>query len=310
MNSKKALLLLSATFTLSANAGLYAFVIENFMQKVFTDTHSEGLPRKVQTAEAATEYRENFMEIMGISMEESELGIEVYKNNTKGLALIKRGNDEEPAFLNVVKNVTYNKFREWKNGPDFIEALEEYTKENGCIPKITSVSHGWRSSDRPGEGSGLSGSKGINGIFATSDDLPSSLGKMGTRSIEKDLSKAIAKGKVKFCGVCVAQFYACNISTKFAKTFSQVSGCQTVVATGQNSPHFKSFATSEDKKKVYEGAHYWSSGAGVWDERQTPQMKEAGEMMGTWFRATPLKSSTGSVVDIVEENLGSLYIAL
>lgn len=310
MKFKSALLVLTATIATTTNAGLYSIVIENFMQKVFTETHSEGLPPKVETSAFAEEYRENFLAEMGIISSESELGIEEFQNNDKGLALIKRGNDDEAAFLNVLRNKTYNKFREWKNGPDFIKALEEYTKENGCIPKLTSVSHGWRSSERPGEGSGLSGSKGINGIFASADDLPSSIGKLGTRSLEKDLKNAITKGKVKFCSVCVAQFYSCNISTKFAKTFTQVSGCQTVVATGQNSPYFKSFENATEKKKVYAGAHYWSSGAGVWDERQTPEMKERGEMMGTWFRSTPVQNAKGEVIDIVEENLGPVYISI
>lgn len=250
MKLKSAILLISLTVTANSHAGLFDFIIKNFMTKVFTSTHGEGLPKVVEVNPEAEEYRQNFLTEMGITSIEDELGLQNFENNNKGLALIKRGNDDEAAFLNVLRNKTYNKLSEWKNGPSFIEALQNYTKEYGCIPKITSVSHGWRSSDRSGEGAGLSGNKGINGVFATGDDMPTSLGKLGTRSIDKDLLNEVKKGKIKFCSSCLVQFYSCNIATKFAKTFSEVSGCQTVVATGQNSPHFKSFATPEDKKKV------------------------------------------------------------
>ncbi len=306
MKKTTAVTLIALTCSLGANAG----ILERFMKDVFTSYHGEGLPKKVAVRSEAVEYRKRFINRMGIIELKNELGLTVYENNDSGLALIKKGNDDEAAFNTVLNQRDYSTLLEWKNGPSFIKALKEYTSRNGCIPKIVSVSHGWRSSERTGEGSGLSGTNGINGIYSKEGNLPSSLGRLGTRSIEKDLAEAVRSGEVQFCDYCVAQFYACNISANFAKAFAKVSGCQSVVATGQNSPYFQSSETSADRNRMYKGAHYWLSAAGVWEERQTDAMKSRGEKLGTWYRATPLKDSSGRVTKIVEENLGDLYISL
>ncbi len=306
MKKTTAVALLALTCSLGANAG----ILERFMKNVFTSYHGEGMPRKVGERREAIEYRQRFMDRMGITEFKDELGLSSFENNDSGLALIKKGNDDEAAFNTVLNQRNYSELLEWKNGPKFIKALKEYTQARGCIPKIVSVSHGWRSSERTGEGSGLSGTNGINGIYATDGNLPSSLGRLGTRSLDQDLAEAVRSGEVKFCDLCVAQFYACNVSAKFAKAFAKVSGCQSVVATGQNSPYFQTSNTELERARMYKGAHYWLSAAGVWEERQTSAMEAKGEKLGTWYRATPIKDASGRVTKIIDENLGDLYISL
>lgn len=306
MKKTAAVALIALTCSLGANAGL----LERFMKDVFTSYHGEGLPKKVGTRSEAVEYRKRFIDRMGIIELKNDLGLTVFENNDSGLALIKKGNDDEAAFNTVLDQRNYSERMEWKNGPKFLKALKEYTSKRGCIPKIVSVSHGWRSSDRTGEGSGLSGNNGINGIYAAEGNLPSSLGRLGTRSLEKDLADMIQSGEIQFCDYCVAQFYSCNVSARFAKQFAKVTGCQSVVATGQNSPYFQKSDTSADRARIYQGAHYWLSAAAVWEEHQTDAMKERGEKLGTWYRATPLKDAKGRVTQIIDENLGDLYISL
>jgi len=308
--SKMALVLLVVLGTTTNSQAFIGQIIKTFMKDSYSNGHGYGLPKKVGKSEYAEEYRQNFMDQMGISSEVDELGLEQYSRNSIGLALIKRGNDDEAAFNTVLAKKEYRSLRMWRNGPNFIRALEKYTEKYGCIPKITSVSHGWASADRKGEGNGLSGNNGINGIYATNKHVPDSLGKIGTRSLEGHLADKIKEGKIQFCSSCIAQFYACNVGTKFASTFSEVTGCQTVVATGQNSPWFQSFDSEEDRQKVYEGAHYWKSAPGVWEESNTMAKKKGYDAMGTWFRSTPVKNSKGKVIDMVKENLGGQYISL
>ena len=306
---KKSHVALAALLTIAANSNSHASLF-NVLKDSFSKFHGEGLPKKVGQSSVANEYRADFMDRMGIFSVIDELGLEQFTNNDIGLALIKKGNDDEAAFNTVLAQKNYRKLIDWKNGPQFLDALEEYTEQYGCIPKITSVSHGWRSSERPGEGNGLSGNKGTNGIYATKKSVPSSFGRFGARSIEEHLAEKIEEGKIQFCGACVAQFYACNVGAKFASTFSKVSGCQTVVATGQNSPWFQSSATSEERQKVYKGAHYWKSAAGVWAESSSEAKKKGYEALGSWYRSTPVKDSRGRVREIVSENLGGQYISL
>ncbi len=312
MKTSKVLLLATLTLGMNASshASLISFIQKKLMKASFSSFHGEGLPKKVGKKSYAVEYRKDFMDRMGIYSEVDELGLEQYSGNNIGLALIKKGNDDEAAFNTVLAQKNYRSLDEWRNGPQFLDSLEKYTEKYGCIPKITSVSHGWRSSERTGEGNGLSGNNGINGIYASSRDLPKSVGKFGTRSLDKDLAERVAEGKIQFCGSCVAQFYACNVGADFAKIFSQVSGCQTVVATGQNSPWFQSSATDEDRQRVYKGAHYWKSAAGVWEESNTEAKKKGYDALGSWYRSTPVKNSRGQVTDIISENLGGQYISL
>jgi len=290
---------------LSSTIQAQIFNFGNSQNQIFSPSQGHNLPKKVGKRSEALNYRQEYMNQMGITSFVDSLGILQFDGNNGGLGLIKKGNTDEAAFLTVLNQENYRELLEWKNGPEFIEVLKEYTSRNGCIPKITSVSHGWISEDRPGEGDGLSGNKGHNGIFATEADLPTGFKKFGSRSLEKDLAEAVNSGEVQFCGRCIAQFYACNISAKFASTFATVSGCQAIVATGMNSPFFQS-----DNRKIYSGAHHWKSAAGVWAERHTDAQRARGERLGSWYRATPLKDSNGQVRSYVEENLGEKYIAL
>jgi hypothetical protein len=305
--------ILVATVVMSSvhtHANFFSRILGDPLANIFTSSHGEGVPKKVGEKRAGAQYRAQFIKEMGITSYTDSLGLTQYQGNDVGIALIKRNNTDEAAFITVLNQKDYTERLTWRNGPGFIEALKEYTARNGCIPKVTSVSHGWRSTDRPGEGKGLSGSKGQNGIYATQADLPEAVRKLGSRSLSKDMQEGINSGEIKFCSSCVAQFYACNIAAKFADTFSKVSGCQTVVATGLNSPMFQSLETSADKQKVYAGAHYWQSAAGVWAERYTDAHKARGERPASWYRSTPLKDANGNVKSIVGENLGQQYISL
>lgn len=302
-----------ALLTIGVNANSHAIfgsLVQDAMTDSYSKFHGEGLPKRVGKAAAAIEYRKDFMDRFGIYSSIDELGIQQFSNNNIGLALIKTGNDDEAAFNTVLAKKDYRSLIDWKNGKEFIEVLEDYTSRNGCIPKITSVSHGWVSSGRRGEGVGLSGKKGANGIYATERNIPSGPFKWGSRSLEKDLAEKIRSGAVQFCGSCVAQFYACNVGAQFASEFSKVTGCQTVVATGQNSPWFQSSATQADRSRVARGAHYWKSEAGDWSERQSAAEEKGYGALGSWYRSTPVKDSRGTVRQIISENLGKQYISL
>lgn len=293
----------------SAQASLYDRIVAKLTKEIFTSYHGEGLPLKVGESEAGKKYRASFIEKYGIVTYTDELSLTQFRNNDFGLALLKKGNDDA-AFENIMSQRNYTSREDWKNGNQFIKELKSYTKEHGCIPKLNSLSHGWASGGRPGEAAGLSGSKGFNGFFATDGDLPGLLARSGTATVNGDLKKAVEKGDIKFCGSCIAQFYACNIAPKFADVLAKVSGCQVVVATGQNSPYFQSLKTEEDKQRVYSGPHYWKSAAGVWAERHTDEQRANGERKASWYRATPIKNASGEVVDVKGENLGESYISL
>ena len=297
------------TISFQAQASFIDRIMARLSEDIYTNFHGEGLPQKVGEKKEAVEYRKAFMDFNDIGESVDDIGLNQYDNNDFGMSLIKNGNDDQ-AFLNILRQRRYDQSYEWKNGPQFIRALKEYTRDYGCVGKITSLSHGWTSGGRPGEGSGLSGDKGMNGLYATEGDLPKALARAGARTLGGDLQKEIERGTIKFCNLCVAQFYACNISAKFAKTFSQVSGCQAVVATGQNSPEFQSFENPIEKRKVYEGSHYWKSAAGVWAERYSSEDRALGQRKASWYRSTPVKDENGKVQKIIEENLGETYISL
>ncbi len=276
---------------------LSANTIADSRDRISYDSHGENLPDQVTNNVEAQEYRQAVKELIGMeSYEKNDL--EFFTKSYKGLYLIKKTNRKEPAFRNVIAH-TKNVYP-WKNGKSFIGALKKYTKQNGCIPKVSSVSHGWRTSTEYGDFHGLSGSKGFNGIYASKATRPKGLAKLGTRTVKEDLQEAIDNGEVKFCGKCVIQFYACNISTLFADTLANVTKCQTVVATGKASPYFQSVETEEEYKKTYSGFHYWKAAAGIWEERG----------LGQWYRSTPITNEHGDVVDMIKENIGNLYIAL
>ena len=306
-------------YSTTANASVLSFLAKalGVYKQSFTQKHGDGLPEAVNVDQRALNYRKSFMEQEGIYAVEKH-GATYYENNDKELALIKTGNKKEPAFLKILKD---RDVISWKNGAAFIKKMEDYTAKNGCIPKITSASHGWKSvsaldrslskSEREfvGEGHGLSGWVGLNGIFATEATSPRGLAKNGARSLDKHLQQSIDKGTVKFCSKCLIQFYACNVSTLFVDTFAKISGCQVVAATGKASPYWstqKQVETNDDKFNRSHAFHYWSNGGGVWEER-----KGDGEYFKSgWYRATPLKSYYGEVEDVVRENLGLTYIAL
>lgn len=295
--------------SVNAQASIFDRLVEKLSKDIYSSYHGENLPKKVGESEAGLKYRQQFIEKNNIKVYKDDLGLTQFDGNEFGLALLKKGNDDR-AFETIMDKRDYDNREDWKNGSQFIKELKRYTKDYGCIPKLNSLSHGWASGGRPGEAAGLSGSKGFNGFFATSGDLPGLIARAGTRTVGKHLRKEIEDGEIKFCDLCVAQFYACNIDPKFAKTFSEVTGCQAVVATGQNSPNFQSMKTEEDKKRVYNGAHYWKSAAGVWAERHTDEQKANGERKASWYRSTPIKNAQGKVIGISEENLGETYISL
>lgn len=307
---KKNLIISTLIFaSIQADASIFDRIRERLSESIYTSYHGEGLPEFVGEAPEAAQYRKSFMKKNGITQRVDDLGLIQFENNDFGMGMLKDGNDDQ-AFMNILSKRNFDESYEWRNGPQFIRVLQDYTANYGCIGKVTSLSHGWASGDRPGEGSGLSGDRGFNGVYATGEDLPGFIARAGARSLEVSLKKEIEEGTIKFCNLCVAQFYACNISAKFAKSFSEVSGCQAVVATGQNSPQFQSFATQEDKRKVFEGSHYWMSAAGVWAERLTEEDKRAGRRKASWYRSTPIKGRDGKIQRIVEENLGETYISL
>ncbi|ATH08241.1 hypothetical protein BIY24_09845 [Halobacteriovorax marinus] len=311
MNSKVLIttLLLSSLSVSSTSASVIDDFIAKYMTKVFSSSHGEGLPLKVGELSEGVEYRNHFMETMGIEALERD-GMTLYTGNNKGLGLVKKSNEDEPAFDLILSKNNFNSLVSWKNGKKFIKALKDYTKDNGCIPKITSTSHGWRSEGRTGEGHGLSGKSGFNGIYVDYEHGPEKIAKTGSRTFKDDLIKEIKKGKIKFCSSCIAQFYACNVSTYFADSFAKMSGCQTVVATGQNSPYFQERDADGGYTRIVNGSHYWKSAAGVWEERQTEEMTLNNERKASWYRSTPIRNSQNEVIDLVKENLGELYIAL
>jgi hypothetical protein len=260
-------------------------------------THGEGLPTTIGTHPYAEAHRERYMSEQGIETFERH-GLTWYRGNSKGLALVKNTNTDERAFQNIMRGT--QSIQTWRNGSDFISRLEEYTRRHGCIPKITSVSHGWRTDPDIGEIHGLSGARGYNGIYSTEDNRPKGLKQLGTRTLDRHLREAVQQGKVRFCETCIAQFYACNISTEFANVFADVSGCQTVLTTGQASPYFQKMDTEENRRLTLSAFHYWLGSAALWEERGR---------VG-WYRVTPRKDNRGRTFELIKENLGPLYIAL
>lgn len=272
---------------------LIAFISLNSfasIDQIYSNGHGDNFPSEVSLDQSAENYLREFDGMHGLQSYEED-GVTYFMNNKRGVGLIKKTNQDEPVFRNILRGIEF--YRPWKNGKDFLKGLEEYTQDHGCIPKVTSVSHGW-SSERPGEVHGLSGSKGYNGIYASRDTTPNGvISGLGTQNISVDMKKKIRSKEIRFCNRCLIQFYACNVSTLFAKTVAQTTGCQTVVATGKAYPHFQSSETLEERLLGISAAHYWRSGAGNWDERGN---------VG-WYRATPADGK------IIEENIGELYIA-
>jgi hypothetical protein len=286
-------ILLSAV-ALILTSSVYA---QSTRELVSTATAGEGLPRTIGTHPYAEEYRQRYMDQQGIT-EYERYGLTFYSGNSRGLGLIKSNNMDEPAFTNILKGIQMTGV--WKNGASFIDQLEDYTSRYGCIPKITSTSHGWLSTDLTGEVHGLSGYRGFNGIYALDEHRPRGFSQFGTRTIETHMMRSIREGKIRFCQTCVIQIYACNVSAEFANVFAQASGCQTVVATGQGSPFFQKMDSSLERNRTHSAFHYWLSSAATWAERGR---------VG-WHRATPVKNRNGQVVELIKENLGGQYIAL
>ena len=125
--------MLTILINLSTNASLFDRLSKRFLRDSFSNFHGEGLPKKVGQSIVAIAYRERFMSQNGIYSEIDKLGIEQFFNNDIGLALIKRGNGDEAAFNNVLAQKNFTSRNDWKNGPQFISVLEDYTKNYGCI---------------------------------------------------------------------------------------------------------------------------------------------------------------------------------
>lgn len=264
----------------------------------FTKKHGVGLPASETNSSQGQQYRERIKRKLNITSYQ-ENGLTFYNNSNKGLYLIKKANLSDNGFKNIIKDA--DKVRYWNNGNSFIQALKDHTKANGCIDKVTSVSHGWASKSGRGEGHGLSGSYGKNGLYATEQTRPQFLlDRLGTATVNGKLRQAVKMGEIKFCKTCLLQFYACNISTYFADVFATISQCQTVVGTGQVSPKYQSTETDLDRAKTYSAFHHWSSVAGLWEERG----------QGQWYRVTPVKDDNGKLRGLVKENIGNTYLAL
>ncbi|MCR9203508.1 MAG: hypothetical protein NXH75_02955, partial [Halobacteriovoraceae bacterium] len=157
--NKSLLLPLLVVLSLNSQASWLDRLRADLSKDIYTSFHGEGLPLVVGSTETGLQYRQNFINQNRITSKVDEYGIVQFDNNDVGIALLKKGNDDH-AFLNILDKRNYVKMDEWRNGPQFLKALKKYTKDYGCIPKITSLSHGWASGDRPGEGSGLSGNRG------------------------------------------------------------------------------------------------------------------------------------------------------
>lgn len=285
----------SLTFLILTILGLALNPLKASIDQIYAKGHGVDFPSEVKKYPQAKNYLAEFDQTHGINIYQ-EGPLQYFKNDHIGIGLVKDSNQDEGMFQNILRKTDY--VRAWGNGGDFIEALEDYTSEFGCIPKVTSTSHGW-SSERPGDVHGLSGDKGYNGLYATENSKPDGLmSRWGTRSVEKDLQESINNGKIKFCSRCLIQFYACNVSTLFADTFAKVTGCQTVVSTGKAYPHFNKFTTDEQKFLAIYGAHYWASGAGNWAEKGK----------SGWYRSTPIRSSQNGL-HLIRENIGELYLA-
>lgn len=260
-----------------------------------TANHGDGLPSIVGEQPFATQYREDFMTKHGITSYE-KYGITHYKNNKIGLGLIKSVNRDENVFKHILSKTTTTRMK-WNSGKQFIDRLEEYSDTVACIPKVVSVSHGWGSHKGGGDWHGLSGRTRNNGLYSSSETRPK---KWGSVRSSDDLAASVKSGDIKFCNSCIIQFYACNVSTQFAKSVAKATGCQVVLATGKASPLFRSSETELDKKQMYNGHHYWQSGAAFWDDRG----------VSSWYRITPKKTAYGEIIEYVEENLGDTYLAL
>lgn len=280
------MVLLTTTLLLSAGAKAASSTTSN---------HGEGLPNLVGESPYALQYREDFMTKHGIKTYE-EFGITHYKNNKIGLGLIKSANRDENVFKHILSKTTKTRMK-WNNGKQLIKRLKEYSESVKCIPKVVSTSHGWASNKGGGEWHGLSGMTRNNGFYASEETRPKKWG--GSRS-SSDLAEEVEKGNIKFCNSCIIQFYACNVSTYFAKSVAKATGCQVVLATGKAAPVFRSSETELDVQQMYNGHHYWQSGAAFWDDRG----------VSSWYRITPKKTPYGEIIEFVEENLGDTYIAL
>lgn len=198
-----------------------------------TSSHGVGLPRTVGTHPYAVAHREQFKNNHQITSYISEsTGIKHYRNGKVGLALIKNTNTDEAIFQGIIRGTQV--ISTWSSGNTFLKALEDYTSQYGCVPKVTSVSHGWRSENDGGDFHGLSGSRGFNGIYSRRQYQPTGpIHRIGTRSLDQEMRALVRQGKIRFCQTCIAQFYACNISTDFANVL------QRLVDVKQSSPQLK-----------------------------------------------------------------------
>jgi hypothetical protein len=307
MNSKLTALIFTGLL-ISTNASAFMWKSKN----TTTDGHSYLMPKAVKVDldgdgkaetvvknQEAEEYLQETLDSLGITTYERE-GVTYVKNNSEGLGLVKKGN-KDTVFHENLKHFNKEDRMTWGNGKGLLKTMKKYTKKYGCIRKMTSLSHGW-ASDRTGEGHGLTGTRGYNGFYSDKASEPTGMGmKMamrGIKNVDEDMRKMVEKGEIKFCNRCLVQFYACNISTTFARKFAEVSKCQTVISTGQTFPHFQKMSTSEEKFRVYNAYNHWTAGAFDWDERAT---------VG-WFRVTPIAKSWRSY-RYIEENLGREYMA-
>ncbi|MFT6069230.1 MAG: hypothetical protein ACJAT2_000293 [Bacteriovoracaceae bacterium] len=257
--------------------------------------HGDGLPSIVGEDAFAVQYREDFMTKHGITSYE-KYGITHFENNKIGLGLVKSANRNENVFKHILSKTSKTKMK-WNSGKQLIERLKEYSDSVSCIPKVVSASHGWASHKGGGDWHGLSGRTRNNGFYASEEARPK---KWGASRTSEDLAAEVKEGNIKFCNKCIIQFYACNVSTKFAKSVAKASGCQVVLATGKASPLFRSSETQLDVDQMYNGHHYWQSGAAFWDDRG----------VSSWYRVTPKKTPYGEIVEFIEENLGDTYLAL
>lgn len=141
----------------------------------------------------------------------------------------------ESVFKNNVNMMSDNHYSpSGKSGAEFIRVLENYTSQNGCVPKLLIGAHGHYTSNSRTE-SAISravnrGRSQQNVFYRTSQSENHRI------SIEGLLKSKIQNNSIKFCQQCEIYIHACNIAHNFSKSLAQNTGCRVISATDKVSP--------------------------------------------------------------------------
>lgn len=179
---------------------------------------------------------------------------------------------DEAVFKNNARKFGRNPFFA-DSAKSFFSHLEDYSKTNGCIPKLTFACHGW--------GTGLYTDKQGKQDYGHSTGFIFKKTEAGTLD---ELRKLVSKKKISFCERCLVQIHSCNIEDKFGSTLSSISGCQVVTSAGQCAP-VDTVNGSLD--------HHWISG------------DDGGSAYSGFVRFTP----SGDGTQTLTEHMGRRYIA-